>query len=115
MLHGPAAAARLASEGVDDRALLDAVAFHTLGYGGFGDMGQALYAADFLEPGRSFEREWRAELRARMPGDLAAVVREILAARIQRMVDKSLPIRSETMEFWNTMVRGREWAGVSVR
>lgn len=115
MLHGPAAAERLAADGVTDRPLLDAVAFHTLGYAGFEDLGRALYAADFLEPGRRFEGEWRASLRARMPRGLKDVVQEILAARIRRMIDDRRTIRPETMEFWNATVRGEEWAGVSAR
>jgi len=115
VLHGPAAAQRLAALGVEDQAILDAVTFHTLGYAGFGAMGRALYAADFLEPGRSFRAKWRTGLRARMPGDLDPVVRIILAARINRLVDRSLPIRSETMAFWNSMVGEAEWVGISAR
>jgi 2-amino-4-hydroxy-6-hydroxymethyldihydropteridine diphosphokinase len=107
VLHGPAAAARLSELGVDDRPLLDAVAFHTLGYAGFDQMGRALYAADFLEPARSFRARWRARLRDRMPDDVDAVVREILAARIGRLVERSMTIRPETVEFWNALVGAR--------
>ena len=115
MLHGPAAARRLADEGVDDQALLDAVTFHTLGYAGFGPMGQALYAADFLEPGRSFRRGWRTRLRNRMPREAREVVLEILAARVARLVERKLPIRPETMTFWNSLVGEEAWAGASAR
>ncbi|HAT38168.1 MAG TPA: hypothetical protein DCS75_06720, partial [Gemmatimonadetes bacterium] len=67
ILHGPAVAERLRREGVDDGELLIAVAQHSLGDVRFGRLGRALYAADFLEPGRAFLPEWRAELRERMP------------------------------------------------
>lgn len=113
ILHGPAAAERLRQDGVRDEELLHAVAYHTLGHAGFGDLGLALYAADFLEPGRRFRNEWRAELRTRMPGELQEVVREILAARIRHLLDRDRPVRPETMQFWNTMTSGQAWASAS--
>lgn len=113
VLHGPAAAARLKKEGVDDPSLLRAVAYHTLGHPGFDDLGRALYAADFLEPGRSFSAGWREQLRERMPDDLDQVAREILEARIRHLLDRSRPVRPETMEFWNVMTTGQPWAGAS--
>ena len=64
LLHGPAAAARLAGEA--DEAILTAVRYHTTGHPALDRMGRALYLADFLEPGRDFSVEWRASLRARM-------------------------------------------------
>ena len=113
LLHGPAAAALLRADGVDDADLLLAVGYHTLGHPRLGPLGRALYAADFLEPGRDLRNAWRAELRARMPGELDAVVREILRARVQHLLDENRPVRPETMAFWNTLVRGRAWAGAS--
>ena len=97
VLHGPAAAERLRSEGVTDAALLDAIAFHTIGDAGLGTLGRALYAADFLEPGRAFLVEWRAALRARMPSDLDGVVREIVRSRIDHLHERGMPVRPETL------------------
>jgi len=113
VLHGPGAAARLRDDGVKDKELLKAVAYHTLGHPDFGPLGRALYAADFLEPGRRFRAKWRTKLRERMPGDLDGVVQEILAARLRRLVDGGRPIRSETMDFWNKMATGEAWVGAS--
>lgn len=113
VLHGPGAAARLRDEGVKDKELLKAVAYHTLGHPDFGPLGRALYAADFLEPGRRFRAKWRAKLRERMPENMDGVVREILAARIRRLVDGGRPIRKETMDFWNTVATGEAWVGAS--
>lgn len=107
ILHGPAAAARLRAEGVDDAELLDAVAYHTLGHARLGALGRALYAADFLEPGRDLLNAWREELRARMPGALESVVREVLGARIVHLVDRGSPLRPETIGFWNAVVEER--------
>jgi len=104
LLHGPAAAERLRVEGVDDGELLTAVAFHTVGDPRFGRLGRALYAADFLEPGRSFLEEWRAELSARMPDDLDGVVMEIARARISNRLDRGDRVLPRTLDFWNSLV-----------
>jgi HD superfamily phosphohydrolase YqeK len=103
LLHGPAAAARLREEGVADAELLEAIAYHTIGRPGLGLLGRMLYAADFLEPGRTFEAEWRADLRARMPGDLDAVLPVVVAARIEHLISSGSRARAETLAFWNTL------------
>lgn len=106
VLHGPAAARRLQEEGVEDAGLLHAVAWHTLGHPELGPDGMALYAADFLEPGRTLRDAWRAGLRERMPGELEAVTREILRARIEHLLHRNRPVHGLTMAFWNRMARG---------
>ena len=113
LLHGPAVAARLREEGVEDEELLVALAYHTLGHPDLGRTGCALYAADFLEPGRDLRNEWRAALRARMPGGMAEVVREIVSARISFLLERGRPLRGETVGFWNRMSEGQPWAGAS--
>lgn len=105
ILHGPAAAERLSGEA--DPELCDAVRYHTLGYAGFGRLGKALYLADFLEPGRDFEVEWRASLAARMPTEMDEVLVEVLGARIRNLVDRRRPVSPETAAFWSAVV-GRE-------
>ena len=65
--HGPASAARAKSEGETDRGVLDAVRYHSLGLAEWDMVGRILYCADYLEPGREHEREWRAELAERLP------------------------------------------------
>ncbi len=103
LLHGPAAAERLRVDGVRDGELLHAIAYHTLGHPGLGALGRALFAADFLEPGRDLLNEWRSALRARMPGALTDVVREVLGARIAHLVERRSTLRPETMAFWNSL------------
>jgi 2-amino-4-hydroxy-6-hydroxymethyldihydropteridine diphosphokinase len=93
-------AARL---GDGDAELAEAVRYHTLGHPALGQLGRALYLADFLEPGRDFEEEWRAELRARMPEDLDGVLREVVRARIQNLLSADRPVRAETVAFWNSL------------
>lgn len=106
VVHGPAAAARLRDDGVDDEELLAAVSYHPLGHPGFRRLGRALYVADFLDPGRDFLNEWRADLRARVPLELDGVTLEVAAARIQHLLERRLPLRSETAGFWNALVPG---------
>lgn len=81
-LHGPAAAERLAGEAPP---LRQAIRHHTLGGPGLEPLGRALYAADYLEPGRSFAPELRARLRERMPHELDAVTREVVRARVEHL------------------------------
>ncbi|HUP51103.1 MAG TPA: HD domain-containing protein [Longimicrobiales bacterium] len=104
ILHGPAAAACLADEGVTDEELLQAVTFHTIGHAGLGALGRALYAADFLEPGRTFLNEWRGELRSRLPEELDAVLVEIVRARLEHLADRTTSVLPETRDFWNALV-----------
>src|SRR5690606_16072758 len=106
LLHGPAAAARLAADGVDDQEVLDAVAYHTIGHPSLGRLGRAVYLADFLEPGRTFEPEWRASLRARMPDAFDDVLREVVAARIAHLLQTGRRVRPETVAFWNAIAGG---------
>jgi len=107
LLHGPAAAQRLRVEGVLDGELLCAIANHTIGDPEFGALGRALYAADFLEPGRTFLAEWRAELRARMPTDFDDVVYAIVRARIANLVERGTAVLPQTIHFWNSLVSER--------
>ena len=113
VLHGPAVAARLRDEGVTDAELLHAISYHTLGSAAFGHLGMALFAADFLEPGRRLIDGWRGKLRRRAGSDLENVVKEILAARIGYLVERGRPLRRETVEFWNRMAEGQGWASAS--
>lgn len=94
LLHGPAAAERLAAEA--DPELLDAIRYHTLGSPRFGRLGRALYLADFLEPGRRYEPEWTASLRARMPAEMDAVMREVVRARVRHVTESGSTLHPET-------------------
>lgn len=106
LLHGPAAAVRLRREGVVDEELLRAVAFHTLGHPGLGELGVALYCADFLEPGRDFRNAWRGDLRDAFPHRARSVAREIARARVQHLLDEDRPVYPVTIRFWNRLVGG---------
>ncbi len=108
LLHGPAVAERLRIEGLEDGELLAAVSFHTVGNARLGRLGRALYAADFLEPGRPYRPDWRAKLRGRMPDDFDDVLLEIVRARIAHRLEREGCLLSWTVAFWNRLVGERK-------
>ncbi|MEO5826476.1 MAG: HD domain-containing protein [Gemmatimonadales bacterium] len=79
--HGPAAAARAELEGECDDDVLSAVRWHSVGWNGWAQTGRTLYCADFLEPGRDFDRDERGALAARFPDDPAGVLRDVVRRR----------------------------------
>ena len=106
LAHGPASADRAARDGERDQGVLDAVRYHSLGYAGWDDVGRMLYLGDYLEPGRTFDREERAALAARVPRERDAVLREVARSRIEWTVQSEWPLAPETVEFWNALVGG---------
>lgn len=101
VVHGPACAARLQAEGVDDEEFLLAVAYHSVGHPSFQALGEHLYLADYLEPGRKRGADERARLRASMPGARIPTLRTVIAHRLERLVSREQPIMEETVAFWN--------------
>lgn len=104
--HGPASAARAKAEGELDRGVLDAVRYHSVGLPEWDMVGRMLYCADYLEPGRSFDRERRAELAERLPHDPRAVLLEVARARLRHQMKSGWPLLDPTVRFWNSLVAG---------
>lgn len=104
LAHGPLAAARARDAGERDTGVLDAVRYHSLGCAGWDDVGRMLYLADYLEPGRAFDRAARAALAARVPAERDAVLREVVQRRITWTVTSGWPLPAETVAFWNDLV-----------
>lgn len=100
VLHGPAAAARLERNGERRTDVLDAVRWHTLGHADWERTGDALYMADFLEPGRSFDVARRAALSDTVPDDFAGALREVVRWRIVRAVERNRSIHPQTVRYW---------------
>jgi len=67
-------------------------------------VGWALYCADYLEPGREFDRARRAALARRFPDDPRGVLRDVAAARLTHAVAAGWPIPEPTHAFWNSLV-----------
>ena len=102
--HGPASAARARAEGEDDRGVLDAVRYHSVGLAEWDMVGRILYCADYLEPGRAFQQQERAELADRLPDDISGVLREVARSRLIHTVTSGWPILDPTLRFWNSLV-----------
>ncbi len=105
--HGPVTAVRLAEEGVDDDEVLDAIRYHTLGHPDLGQLGRALIAADFLEPGRKERVGWNAGRRRHAPGQMDVVVRDVIRAKLERALKRKQPIRPEMVAMWNAVCSTR--------
>lgn len=103
LIHGPACANRLRAAGIGDESLLRAIAFHTTGHPDLGALGQALYMADFLEPGRLASGRKRAGLRRRLPADWQAVLIEVATAKIGILIDAGIRISPATAGFWEAI------------
>jgi len=104
LLHAPACAARLREDGVTDEELLLAITYHSTGHPEFGLLGEFLYMADFLDPGRRFLASEREELRGRLPTDRDAVLLEILRLRITRLLDHRTLVLPDSLSLWNRVV-----------
>jgi 2-amino-4-hydroxy-6-hydroxymethyldihydropteridine diphosphokinase len=103
--HGPAAAARAELEGESDADVLSAVRWHSVGWVGWGRTGRALYCADFLEPGRSFDREARAVMAATFPDEPDRVLREVVTRRLAYAESRGWTIPPESLAFRESVRR----------
>jgi HD superfamily phosphohydrolase YqeK len=103
LVHGPAAAARAEAEGERDAGVLSAVRHHSVGSAEWDMAGRVLYCADFLEPGRSFDRRGRAALAARLPADPAGVLYEVARRRLAFAIDSGFTLPEQTVRFWNSL------------
>ncbi len=102
--HGPAAARRAEEHGETDWGVLAAVRYHSVGYAGWDDVGRMLYLADYLEPGRDFQREERRDLAARVPRDPRGVLRAVAVERLAWVIESGRRLITESVEFWNALV-----------
>jgi 2-amino-4-hydroxy-6-hydroxymethyldihydropteridine diphosphokinase len=103
MLHGPAAAVRLAEDGERRQNVLDAIRYHTVGAPTWDRTGRSLYMADFLEPGRSFSKEDRAFLSAQVPHDFDGVFRQVVRMRLVYALNEGHTLFPETVQLWNSI------------
>ena len=103
MLHGPAAAARLAANGEVRTTLLEAIRYHTVGCATWARTGRALYMADYLEPGRRFAQSERAALAARVPSEFDDVFRTVVRQRIEWALHEGKSLYPECVGMWNAV------------
>lgn len=99
--HGPAAASMAAQHGVHDAGLLSAVRWHSIGDADWDACGDALFCADYLEPGRTFDVDARAALRSRFPEAPDQVLREVVRARLRYALREQFALHPRTAALWN--------------
>jgi predicted HD superfamily hydrolase involved in NAD metabolism len=97
--HAGAAAARL-KWGIRDRDLLEAIRCHTLGGPGMGPLAQAVFVADFIEPGRDFRGV--VEARKAVRSGLRAGVRAKASLTLGFLLSKNVKIHPRLLETWNS-------------
>jgi len=103
ILHGPAAAARIAVDGERRTDVIEAVRWHTVGRAEWDRTGRALYMADFLEPGRAFDRHVRAAVAADVPADFDRAFRRVVRLRIEWTLREGKGIHPETVRLWDAV------------
>jgi len=101
LLHGPAVANLLETQGNTNAPLLEAVRYHTVGSPHWDRTGRALYMADFLEPGRGFLKSYRAFLAVQVPHDFDGVFRQVLRTRLEHALREGFTLFPETVGLWN--------------
>jgi predicted HD superfamily hydrolase involved in NAD metabolism len=101
VLHAPLGAA-LARElfGVDDPAVLSAIAKHTVGAAAMSGLDCVLYLADGLEPGRNFPERERLVALAKV--DLPAGMRATIASSLRYFREKGIPAAPQTAQAAHT-------------
>ena len=104
LVHGPACSTRLREDGVRDEELLLAITYHSTGHPEFGVLGEFLYMADFLDPGRRFLAAEREELRGRLPTDRDSVLLEVLRHRITSLLDHGQQVLPVSLSLWTRVV-----------
>ncbi len=103
VLHGPAVAARLASDGEAREDVLMAVKWHTVGNPEWSRTGRALFMADFLDPGRSFMQADRAFLASLLPRDFDGVFRQLVRMRLEWTVREGKALFPQSVALWNAI------------
>ena len=103
LLHGPAAAVRLAWDGEQRPDVLEAVRWHTVGCARWSTTGRALYMADYLEPGRPFGRADRDFLAAHVGQDFDGVFRQVVRQRLEWSLREGRALFPQTVEVWNSV------------
>lgn len=103
LLHGPAVAAKLEREGETRHDLLEAIRYHSIGWRAWDRVGKALYMADYLEPGRTFDMERRALLSLRVPRDFDGVFREVVRSRMAYAAERGFTEYPESVELLKSL------------
>lgn len=83
--------------GISDTDVLEAVAHHSTGRRGMGDVGLVLYVADFTEPSRNWPGVEEART-AILAGDLRAAARDVARRKLVRLKERGKDAHSLSQE-----------------
>lgn len=101
--HAPAGAAYVQENyGIDDREVLNAMAFHTTGRKSMTDLEKIIFLADYIEPGRDFPGV--DEVREVAGRSLDEAVFQELQRTIIHLLNKRQRVYPETFEAYNDLV-----------
>jgi len=104
LLHAPVGAALLPLEqGVEDKDILDAVAYHTTGKANMTLMAKIVYLSDFIEPGRKY-RGVRA-VRRLATVNLDRAILQALNYTLLSVFKRNLLLHPLSVEFRNDLVQ----------
>ncbi len=103
LLHGPAAATKLAEDGERRGSVLAAIFWHTVGSVKWDRTGRVVYMADYLEPGRRFERKERARLAANVAADFDGTFRAVVKMRLGAKLASGEELLAETALLWKSV------------
>ncbi|MGH7565674.1 MAG: hypothetical protein ACREK2_02480 [Gemmatimonadota bacterium] len=106
LLHAQAAAAWAESTaGEADPEVLLAVRHHPTGHPAWGDLGRALFVADFCEPTRPFATTLCTDrlvaCAAAGSASLASAAIEVLRLRLERSIRVGQPVHPDSVRTWN--------------
>lgn len=113
LLHAQAAAVWARRRmGEANEEVLAAVRHHPTGHPEWGAIGQALFVADFCEPGRLYAAalgtERIAERAGMGPGALGEAALEVLQIRLAAALESRRPIHPDGWRSWNAWVERRK-------
>ncbi len=102
LLHAPIGAVIARRWGFTDETMLEAISYHTLGKPGLSLLGQIIYVADKIEPGRDYPGV--NELRQIVHKDFNAGLMQAVALTINHVLQKKQVVHPLTVSFWNWLI-----------
>lgn len=102
LLHAPVGAEGLRRAGLESGEVLRAVALHTAGAAGMGNLELLVYTADYCEPGRT--HPGAADVRALLDRDLRAAARLATRQTIEHLMARGDMVERSAIDLWNDLV-----------
>ena len=105
ILHGFAGALLAHDQyGIDDRDVLDAIKYHTIGKSGLGLIGRIIYIADVIEKNRDYPEVY--EMRKRVDQDMDKGIIYSIDRIVYFLKQKKVYIHPNTLEMRDQLIKG---------